>query len=110
MNDVFSKFGEAGGQYSYPPQVDFMDKNKEKEVIYPNPHFDLCRLSMTILEEIDTEKYSDNIIELLIQILMIIKVIIFNIRDDFKLYIDITKNTCVYYKDNNLNKIFGASC
>ena len=78
MNDVYSKFGEAGGQYSYPPQVDFMDKNKEK-VIYPNPHFDLCRLSMTILEEIDTEKYSDNIIELLIKCVMIIKVIIFAI-------------------------------
>ena len=28
MNDVFSKLGEAGGQYSYPSQLDFLCEDK----------------------------------------------------------------------------------
>ena len=92
MNDVFSKVGEAGGQYSYPPQVDFLHEKTEKEIINPNPHFDLCRLSMTILEEIDPNEYSDTIIDFLINMCNNNQGDNFcNMRDDFKLYMDISK-------------------
>jgi hypothetical protein len=91
MNDVFSKLGEAGGQYSYPSQVDFICE-KEKEIIKPNPHFDLCRLSMTILEEIDPNTYSDEIIDFLIHLCDDGRDGNFcNMRDDFKLYMNIAK-------------------
>ena len=52
MNDVFCRNGEAGGQYSYPHQVNFLNKPKKEGDHKPNPHFDMCRLSMTILEEL----------------------------------------------------------
>ena len=94
MNDVFSKVGEAGGQYSYPSQVDFLCE-KKKEQINPNPHFDLCRLSMTILEEINPDKYSDTIIDFLIHMCNDKQGNNFcNMRDDFKLYMDIGKYAC----------------
>ena len=94
MNDVFSKVGEAGGQYSYPSQVDFLCE-KEKEQIKPNPHFDLCRLSMTILEEIEPDRYSDTIIDFMIHMCDDNKGDNFcNMRDDFKLYMDISKYAC----------------
>ena len=94
MNDVFSKLGEAGGQYSYPSQVDFLCK-QEKESINPNPHFDLCRLSMTILEEIDPNAYSDSLIDFLIHMCDDNRGENFcNMRDDFKLYMDIAKHAC----------------
>ena len=96
-NDVFSRNGEAGGQYSYPHQVSFLthDKTKDKYDMIgdPNYHFDLCRLSMTILEEIQpsvltkelsillntmcTDKYGASFCER---------------DDDFKLYISIAKD------------------
>ena len=94
MNDVFSKAGEAGGQYSYPSQVDFLHE-KEKEIINPNPHFDLCRLSMTILEEINVDNYSDTIIDLMINMCNDSRGNnLCNMRDDFKLYMDIGKYAC----------------
>ena len=60
-NDVFSRNGEAGGQYSYPHQVSFLTHRKDKydTIGEPNYNFDLCRLSMTILEEISKDKLSD---------------------------------------------------
>jgi len=95
MNDVFSKVGEAGGQYSYPSQVDFLCDKKDETHIIPNPHFDLCRLSMTILEEINTDKFSDTIIDLLVNMCNDKDGNNFcNMRDDFKLYMDIGKNAC----------------
>ena len=95
MNDVFSKVGEAGGQYSYPSQVDFLCEDEEEEQIKPNSHFDLCRLSMTILEEINPDKYSDTIIDFLINMCNDKYGNNFcNMRDDFKLYMDIGKYAC----------------
>ena len=95
MNDVFSKVGEAGGQYSYPSQVDFLCDNNDEDFINPNPHFDLCRLSMTILEEINPDKYSDTIIDFLINMCNDKYGNNFcNMRDDFKLYMDIGKYAC----------------
>ena len=35
MNDVFSKHGEAGGQYYYPKQVNFYDISKNKILRLP---------------------------------------------------------------------------
>ena len=56
FNDVFSKYGEADGQYNYPlPSVPLYNKNKNENEknIKPNYSFDMCRLSTTILEELD---------------------------------------------------------
>ena len=51
MNDCFSKHGEADGQYTYPPQVSFLKKDYS-DMIYPSYYFDLCRLAMTMIDEI----------------------------------------------------------
>tara|TARA_Y100001958_G_C21238377_1_gene565400 strand:- start:1275 stop:2684 length:1410 start_codon:yes stop_codon:yes gene_type:complete len=52
-NDCFSQYGEAYGQYYYPNQVSFYKKEKLPNIIKPNYSFDLCRLSITILEVIE---------------------------------------------------------
>ena len=94
MNDVFSHYGEAGGQYTYPSQVDFM-KHKHKEIIEPNYHFDLCRLSMTILDELNKDNYSDDILYFLHKIcLNHIDQSFCELNDDFNLYIHIAKDAC----------------
>lgn len=59
MNDAFSKYGEAEGQYKYSSSIPFM---KSKDGNEPSFNFDLCRLSITILDEI-RNKYEDNIDE-----------------------------------------------
>ena len=51
MNDVFSKYGEAEGQYTHPPQVSFL-KTDLSNVVYPSYYFDLCRLAITMIDEI----------------------------------------------------------
>jgi len=95
MNDVFSKYGEAGGQYTYHSQVDYMQLNGDKEIIKPNYHFDLCRLSMTILEEIDPEKYSDGFSEFLNKMCSNhINESFCTMRDDFRLYMSIASDAC----------------
>ena len=94
LNDVFSKYGEAGGQYSYPPQVDFT-LDDPGEIIEPNYHFDLCRLSMTILEEINTNKFSENIITFLHDICKnSVGESFCDMRDDFRLYMCIGRDAC----------------
>jgi hypothetical protein len=94
MNDVFSNYGEAGGQYTHPSQVSFTIEKKEKK-INPNYHFDLCRLSMTILEELDFQNYSDNII-LFLHGLCKDKVgrSFCEMEDNFNLYKSIAKDAC----------------
>ena len=60
MNDVFSKNSEAGGQYYYPEQVNFLETNVKKDcIIKPNYHFDLCRLAITILDVLEFDKEKD---------------------------------------------------
>ena len=94
MNDVFSHYGEAGGQYTYPSQVDFMIE-KEKEIVKPNYNFDLCRLSMTILEELNKDNYSDELISFLnTMCLNHINQSFCELNDNFKLYINIAKDAC----------------
>ena len=93
FNDVYSKYGEAEGQYHYPiPNVPLYEKDRYELDIIPNYSFDMCRLSTTMLDEIcDTEselyqflndividKNGNNIYE--------------DMTDSFDLYIDIAKN------------------
>ena len=94
MNDVFSSHGEAGGQYTYPSQIPFMiEKNKEN--IRPNFHFDLCRLSMTILDEINQDNYSETTLLFLHKICKNKLGISFcDMNDDFYLYKSIAKDAC----------------
>ncbi len=58
FNDTFDKHGEAGGQYTYPYDKLLFDKN-EDSIVFPNYNFDLCRLSITILDvcDIDINKH-----------------------------------------------------
>lgn len=53
MNDVYSKNGEAYGQYAYKEQVDFLKNKDNIDITQSSPYFDLCRLAMTILDELD---------------------------------------------------------
>ena len=95
-NDSFKKHGEAGGQYDYP--YDKLLFQTKKELIQPNYHFDLCRLAITILDEL---KYEPN--EVYKKHSSILKFIynmtidnqqqsLFEMYDDFDLYISIAKN------------------
>ena len=95
MNDVFSKNSEACGQYYYPSQVDFYNK-KEKNIPSNKPsyNFDLCRLSMTILDELGDKNIDESILNLLNH--MCTDKFGDNYRDmndDFSLYINISKNS-----------------
>lgn len=105
MNDVFSKNGEAGGQYYYPNQVKFHKEKKLKPKINPNYSFDLCRLSMTILEELDKSKISQKLLSLLNHICQDKYGDNYcDMEDDFSLYILISKNSENGIPINILNK------
>lgn len=93
MNDVFSRQGEAGGQYSYPHQVPFLHHNKGTS--QPNYHFDLCRLAMTILEEIPKNKTSETTISFLENLCRDSNGVSFcDMTDDFNLYVSIARTAC----------------
>jgi len=105
FNDVFSKYGEADGQYNYPlPSVPLYNKNKNENEknIKPNYSFDMCRLSTTILEELDKDfKFKNNDDNKLLYLFLNLivtdinnKNIYINKSDSFDLYIDIAKNSC----------------
>ena len=62
FNDVFSRYGEAEGQYTYPKQEvpfyksEFVDKDEKgepikNETVLPNPNFDITRLATTIMDD-----------------------------------------------------------
>ena len=94
MNDVFSDYGEAGGQYTHPKQVQFTIE-RDREYIKPNYHFDLCRLSMTILEELNSKEYSDESLKFLNHMCKNSCDISFcDMPDDFYLYKSIAKDAC----------------
>ena len=94
MNDVFSSHGEAGGQYYHPSQIDFMIE-KDKDEIHPNYHFDLCRLSMTILDEMKQSNYSDGCIKFLHRMCKnSLEMSFCDMNDDFNLYKSIAKDAC----------------
>ena len=107
MNDVFSSHGEAGGQYTYPSQIPFMIE-KHKEHIRPNFHFDLCRLSMTILEELNHGNYSERILLFLHKMCQNkVGTSFCDMNDDFYLYKSIAKDACnCLPRDIIMNDIF----
>ena len=95
FNDSFSKYGEAEGQYHYPiPNIMLYKKNKYELDIQPNYSFDMCRLSTTILDEIDNGNLE------LYQFLMNIVIdkngnnIFETMTESFDLYVNIAKNAC----------------
>jgi len=103
FNDVFSKYGEAEGQYDYPiPSVSLYKNNKYNIDTTPNFSFDMCRLSTTILEELDknykfkNDDDNEKIYSFLNHIVTDInnKNIYINKSDNFDLYIDIAKKSC----------------
>lgn len=100
LNDVYSKYGEAEGQYKHPLQVSYIENdpynkkyNKER-----SKYFDLCRLSITILDEI----YYNHDIDENDMLLLLLKYINTNnegerfdkMKDNFDLYINITRTAC----------------
>jgi hypothetical protein len=94
-NDSFKKHGEAGGQYDYP--YDKLLFKKSKQLINPNYHFDMCRLCITILDELKYHKdktYGDkqDILDFIYSMtLNKSNESLFNFHDDFELYISIAK-------------------
>ena len=94
MNDVFSNYGEAGGQYTYPDQVKFKIE-RDRRYINPNYHFDLCRLSMTIIEELDSDHYSEKFLKFLNHMCTNNCDLSFcDMPDDFYLYKSIARDAC----------------
>lgn len=97
-NDVFSKYGEAEGQYSYPiPSVQLYTNNKYENNIKPNYSFDMCRLSTTILDEIYNKINHNSELFIFLNNIVIDKNnnnIFINKVDNFDLYINIAKNAC----------------
>ena len=103
MNDAFSKYGEAEGQYKYSSSIPFMMSKSGNE---PSFAFDLCRLSITILDEIRDryednleEDYSEDIVDKYDKLLDFLKYTTTDMNgnrldkenDDFSLYINISK-------------------
>ena len=108
MNDVFSKNSEAWGQYKYPSQIKFMINDSDLDGTSPNYNFDLCRLSMTILDELDQSKLKTDLYKFL-RLLSTDKNgdNFCDMPDDFSLYINISKNAVNSLpKDALSNKIF----
>lgn len=104
LNDAFSKFGEAEGQYQYSSSVPFMPIKDGSE---PSPYFDLCRLAITMLDEIrynyddEIDETDDNELEEkyddLIDFLKFVATDKNGVRldkedDNFKLYVKISKD------------------
>jgi len=95
FNDSFKKHGEAGGQYDYP--YDRLLFTTKKVSIQPNYHFDLCRLCITILDELHYDKsidYGDK--QLFLDFISSLTMnqentSLFDLYDDFDLYITIAK-------------------
>lgn len=93
FNDSFKKHGEAGGQYDLP--YDKLLFPLKEKIVKPNFHFDLCRLSITILDELN---YSNNeeTSEPFFQYLYSLTYdesnqSLYELYDDFDLYISIAK-------------------
>ncbi len=102
MNDVFSKYGEAEGQYTHPPQVSFLKQDITKPV-YPSYHFDLCRLAITMIDEIrynhdETLENDDDYQDFLDYLKYLVTdtqgVRLDKLEDNFDLYVRISRDAC----------------
>jgi hypothetical protein len=105
FNDVFSKYGEAEGQYTYPnPNIPNYTNHTHSEIILPNQSFDMCRLNTTIMDVLkNLDNYSDLLNNEKIQ--EIVQFCsdsfknkqgesIYNDEDSFELYMRIAKEAC----------------
>jgi hypothetical protein len=110
LNDVYSNHGEASGQYDYPNSVNWCKNNINNINTNHNYSFDLCRLSMTIIEILKETEYiiNDDIYNLLKNICINYDNMNFcDMCDDFLLYITISRTACNGIpKDIILNDIF----
>jgi hypothetical protein len=103
FNDNFSKHGEAEGQYTYP--VNTLLFNKKELNIYPNFHFDMCRLATTIIDVCEIEfdkdyKEKQSFVDFIINLTMDINgESLSKLKDDFNMYVSISK-----YANNSLPK------
>ena len=96
FNDTFNRHGEAEGQYTYPNRH-LLYMNDNKELITPNFNFDLCRLAITILDELELEDSEQNS-----EFIDFIKSLtkdknggfLYELEDDFNMYIEIAKSAC----------------
>ena len=97
FSDCFSKYGEADGQYKYPVDNFLYNDDKEKCDIKPNYNFDMCRLAMTILNELNYDKdidYKEN--KYLIDYIYSMTTgkgdnELYYLEDNFEMYISIAK-------------------
>ena len=117
-NDTFSEFGECEGQYKYPfSNVELFDNEKKSDDIDVNYSFDICRLTTTIIEEInnhDLFKEDDELTSIFNNFLNEIisdkdgnKIYNPEVEDSFDLYINISKYSCNAIPSNLINhKIF----
>lgn len=102
FNDTFSKHGEAEGQYTYPIKT-LLFRDNEEIPIYPNFHFDMCRLAITIVDvcKIDfNENYKEKqgFVDFIKNLTMDINGnSLALLKDDFNMYISISK-----YANNSL--------
>ena len=103
FSDCFSKYGDADGQYKYPINNFLYDKKlSQNNPVEPNYNFDMCRLSMTILDELNYDKnknYEDNqyVIDFLYSMTIGDDVELYELEDNFDMYISIAK-----YSNNSL--------
>ena len=114
FSDCFSKHGEADGQYNYPLDTVPLFKSNNKNDIYINYSFDLCRLSTTILDSFDT--FNQPECELLNNFKKLLNYILLDKNNQciydpdnvsFQLYIDIANKACNGIPKNIIcNKIF----
>ena len=98
FSDCFSKYGDADGQYKYPINNFLYDKKlSQKKQVEPNYNFDMCRLAMTILDELNYDKnivYDNNqfIIDFLYSMTIGDDVELYELEDNFDMYISIAKH------------------
>ena len=119
-NDVFSIYGDCEGQYNYPiSNIDLFldDKNINSNNIKPNFSFDMCRLTTSVLEEINEnnifKEKGDNIDNFMNLVNLILKdkdnntIYTDELKNSFNLYINIAKNSCNGIPYNIINhKVF----
>ena len=104
FNDTFEKHGEAEGQYTEKDNyLNF--KNDKKEIIQQNFNFDLCRLAITILDVCnfdpdDNYHNKQSFVDFIYNMTLTKNgSSLFNLEDNFNMYISISK-----YASNSLPK------
>ena len=107
-NDVFSFYGECEGQYNYPiNNIDLFinDKYENENNVQPNFSFDMCRLTTSVIEEMNEyEMFKDtddeninnfmNLLDLILKDKDNNTIYLDSLKNDFNLYINIAKYAC----------------